>query len=187
MARGELRSRRAGWAIAALILALLAINGRSVGQGCSELRPLHAGELAPDFEVRSVDAEGKLANPLSLSSLRGKVVVLDFWATWCGPCRASMPVLDEIARKYEDQGLVVLSVNTEGPRLARAAREMANELAPATTLTSDHGPVSALYHVTTIPHMLVIDREGRVRWVHRGFTSASRLRSGLVEAIGPLL
>ena len=177
MTRAEQRSRRAGWAAMALILGLFLVNGSSVARGCNELRPLHAGELAPAFELRSVDGQGALAGKISLSSMRGKVIVLDFWATWCGPCRASMPVLNELARTYKGRGLVVLSVNTEGPGMARAAREMANELAPATTLASDHGPVSALYQVTTIPHMLVIDREGRVRWVHRGFTSASRFSS----------
>jgi thiol-disulfide isomerase/thioredoxin len=183
----DLRSRRAGWAVLALIVGLLAVNGTSVGRGCNSLRPLRAGELAPDFEVRSVDAEGRLGGKFSLSSMHGKVIIVDFWATWCGPCRASMPVLDEVARTYKGQDLVVLSLNTEGPRMARAAREMANELAPSTILASDHGPVSALYKVTTIPHMLVIDREGRVRWVHRGFTSPARLRSDLHNAIRPLL
>ena len=98
-----------------------------------------------------------------------------------------MPVLEAIASRYKDQGLVVLSLNTEGERLARKARTMADELSPSVTLASDNGPVSQLYKVTTIPHMLVIDREGRVRWVHRGFVSASGLREGLNEAIGPLL
>ncbi len=183
----ELRARRAGWAVLAMTLLLLGVNGVKLGRGCGELRPLHAGELAPDFEVRSVTEGGELGSALTLSSLRGKVVVLDFWATWCGPCRASMPVLNELASTYKDQGLVVLSLNTEGPRLARAARKMANELAPNTKLASDHGPVSALYKVTTIPHMLVIDREGQVRWVHRGFGTAAGLRKGLAAAIRPLL
>jgi thiol-disulfide isomerase/thioredoxin len=181
------RSRRAGLVVVALAAVLLGINGISVGKGCGELRPLHAGELAPDFEVARISANGQLGPKFTLHSLRGQVVVLDFWATWCGPCRASMPVLGELAETYKDRGLVVLSLNTEGPRLALAARKMADELSPQVMLASDNGPVSQLYSVTTIPHMLVIDREGRVSWVHRGFSGASALRDGLKDAIRPLL
>lgn len=183
----QARVRRAGLGVIALGLIVLGLNTASVAKGCSSLRPLHTGELAPDFELRSISEQGELGPRLRLSSLQGQVVILDFWATWCGPCRASMPVLEELASRYKDQGLVVLSLNTEGARLARDARKMADELSPSVKLLSDNGPVSQLYKVTTIPHMLVIDRTGRVRWVHRGFVSAARLRDGLDDAIRPLL
>jgi thiol-disulfide isomerase/thioredoxin len=186
-AKEEKRSRRAGWGVVGLAALVLAFNGRSAVQNCSTLRPVHAGEMAPDFQVAAIDARGALGPTRSLSSFRGQVVVLDFWATWCGPCRASMPVLEDMARKYGDQGLVVLSLNTEGSEVAPAARAMADDLSPSVELMSDNGAVSALYKVTTIPHMLVIDREGQVQWVHRGFVNASRLRDGLDDAIAPLL
>jgi thiol-disulfide isomerase/thioredoxin len=173
--------------VVAIATALLGLNGSSVAKGCGALRPLHEGEIAPDFEVRSIAANGELGPSFTLQSLRGQVVILDFWATWCGPCRASMPVLGELADTYKDEGVIVLSLNTEGKRLAPAARKMADELSPQVQLASDNGPVSQLYKVTTIPHMLVINREGRVSWVHRGFTSASALRDGLNDAIRPLL
>jgi thiol-disulfide isomerase/thioredoxin len=183
----QARARRAGLGVIALGLIVLGLNAISVGKGCNSLRPLHAGEAAPDFEVQSINERGEMGPRFRLSSLQGQVVILDFWATWCGPCRASMPVLEELASRYKDQGLVVLSLNTEGPRLAHDARKMADELSPSVKLLSDNGPVSQLYKVTTIPHMLVIDRAGRVRWVHRGFVSAAGLRDGLDDAIRPLL
>lgn len=185
--RAEHDSRRVGLGVIGLAALLLVINGFSAGKDCSSLRPVHAGEMAPDFKVASVDARGALGPAISLSSLRGKVVILDFWATWCSPCRASMPVLEDMATTYKDQGLVVLSLNTEGAESARAARSMVDELAPSVKLMSDNGRVSLLYKVTTIPHMLVIDREGQVQWVHRGFVGSSSLHDGLTEAVTPLL
>ena len=98
-----------------------------------------------------------------------------------------MPVLEEIATLYGDKGVRVLSVNTEGFGLARAARAMVEQLSPSALLVSDDGSASRLYNVSTIPHMLVIDRQGTVRWVKRGFGSASALRSDLRSVIEELL
>jgi thiol-disulfide isomerase/thioredoxin len=134
-----------------------------------------------------IDALGRPGEVISLASLKGQVVLLDFWATWCGPCQESMPVVEEMARKYSDRGFTVLSLNTEGPGTAAAARRMTQRLAPSVLLATDSGAASSVFNVTTIPHMLVIDREGIVRLVHRGLRSASALRADLQAAIEPLL
>lgn len=181
------RSRYAGWGVVALSAALLVLNGISAARDCSSLRPVHAGEPAPDFSVPQITATGSLGPRVSLSSHRGSVVILDFWATWCGPCQASMPVLEELAQRYGDRGLVVVSVNTEGRSKAPAARAMVDERAPSARLLSDSGHAASLYKVTTIPYILVIDRQGRVHRVHRGFGTASGLRSDLIDAIEALL
>ena len=184
---GVTRSIRAGWIVLAITGALLAVNGGAAIRDCQSLRPVHEGEEAPNFSVPTIDARGQLGPDFSLSASRGEVIVLDFWATWCGPCKASMPVLEDIAESYADRGVRVISINTEGAGAAQRARRMANQLAPSLELVSDTGVASALYKVNTIPHMLIIDREGTVRWVHRGMGSAGGLRRDLEKATKALL
>lgn len=183
----EKRSIRAGWAVAAIIGALLVLNGGAALEDCQSLRPVHEGEEAPNFSVPRINEQGRLAADFTLSETRGQVVILDFWATWCGPCKASMPVLEDIATTYADQGVRVISVNTEGAGAAQRARRMVDRLAPSVELLSDTGVAASLYKVHTIPHMLILDRQGTVRWVHGGMGTAAGLRRDLVRTIKPLL
>ncbi len=98
-----------------------------------------------------------------------------------------MPVLEGIAKEYAGQGVLVLSINTEGRSMGRQARQMVDRLAPTAVLLSDQGQAASLYKVNTIPHMLVLDRHGTVAWVHRGMGSSAALRSDLKKAIEALL
>ena len=181
------RSIRAGWVVAGILGALLVLNGGAAVRDCQSLRPVHEGEEAPDFSIPTIAANGNLGPSFTLTETRGDIVVLDFWATWCGPCKASMPVLNGIAQKYADRGVRVVSVNTEGTGASQKARNMANRLSPSLELVSDTGIASSLYKVNTIPHMLIIDRAGTVRWVHRGMGTTAQLRRGLEKAIEALL
>lgn len=181
------RSIRAGWVIAAILGGLLVLNGGAAVRDCQSLRPVHEGEPAPDFSIPSIAASGALGPSFTLSEAKGEIIVLDFWATWCGPCKASMPVLNGIAQTYADRGVRVVSVNTEGTGAAQKARRMADRLAPSVDLVSDTGMASSLYKVNTIPHMLIVDREGTVRWVHRGMGTTAQLRKDLERAIEALL
>ena len=181
------RSRRAGWVVVMLLTLLFALNGVSALQSCHSLRPVHEGELAPEFAMPQINSDGSLGAAFSLSQTRGSIVVLDFWATWCGPCKASMPVLEGIAKEYADQGVLVLSINTEGRSMARQARQMVDRLAPTVLLLSDQGQAASLYKVNTIPHMLILGRNGMVRWVHRGMGTSAGLRNDLKKTIEALL
>tara|TARA_R110002096_G_scaffold299503_6_gene494185 strand:+ start:86295 stop:86855 length:561 start_codon:yes stop_codon:yes gene_type:complete len=181
------RSIRAGWVVFAILAALLALNGGAAVRDCQSLRPVHEGEEAPNFSIPTITANGDLGPSFTLAESRGDIIVLDFWATWCGPCKASMPVLNGIAKKYASQGVRVVSINTEGGGASQAARKMANRLAPSLELASDTGIASSLYKVNTIPHMLIVDRAGTVRWVHRGMGTTAQLRRDLERAIEALL
>ena len=121
------------------------------------------GQPAPDFVLRTLDN----AN-LRLSEHLGEVVVLNFWATWCGPFRQEMPLLDELYNKYRRAGLVLLSINLDDA--ADRAAEMASALKVTYPVLLDtRKEVSRAYAVGTMPVTVLIDREGVVRYVSEGY------------------
>ena len=115
------------------------------------------GYLAPDFSLRNLKG-----NYESLDSYRGQVVVLNFWATWCAPCRVEMPSFEKLYRRYRSEGVAVLAVTLDknaGPKIKSFVDEY--ELS-FPILLDEEGEVERLYPSMTIPFTYVIDREGRV-------------------------
>jgi peroxiredoxin len=142
------------------LLALLLL-GPAVGIPASLL----VGQPAPDFALRSWDG----AN-VRLSEHSGEVVLINFWATWCGPCRQEMPLLDEIYGKYRRAGLVLFSVNLDEESNLDSAREMAKTLRVSYPVLFDaRKEVSRAYQASTMPLTVLIDREGVVRYVSEGY------------------
>lgn len=123
---------------------------------------------APDFTLR--DLKG---NQVSLSDFRGQPVVLNFWATWCAPCRAEIPHLEALYTKYKDQGLVVLGLNTETDYMK--VKHFAEPQISYTVLL-DAGPQSEGYDVRGIPYTYYIDREGIIRDSSVGFGPGDEVR-----------
>ena len=128
---------------------------------------LESGAPAPAVSVP------RLADPQStvvLAELRGQVVYVDFWASWCVPCRTSMPALDALYRKHRERGFVVVGVNKDAER-ADAQRFLAR-VPVSFPLVADEGDRAArAFEVKAMPSGYLIDRSGIVRRVHRGFTS----------------
>ena len=117
---------------------------------------------APDFALPQLDGQ-----TVSLSGLRGRVVLIEFWATWCGPCRFSLPSLDVIFKRYRDRGVTVLLVNQgeeAGKVLAWAGRRFT-----APILLDRDGQVGTRYGVQGIPRLFIVDAEGRVAYEHQGY------------------
>jgi peroxiredoxin len=122
--------------------------------------PLAVGTPAPDWTLR--DPAG---NEHTLSSLRGRVVLMDFWATWCGPCRAAMPAVQAIHDKYAQRGVVVLGIDfMDGGK----ATEFMNKNRYSYTLLLDGDAVGARYGVQGIPVFFVIGRDGKIAYRHQG-------------------
>ena len=119
------------------------------------------GKHAPDFTLR--DLKG---TQVSLSALKGKPVVLNFWATWCMPCRAEIPHLEELYTKYKDQGLMVLGANTETDYM-KVKRFAQSRISYSVLL--DGSTQSQEYDVKGIPCTYYIDRKGIVRYRSVGF------------------
>jgi len=113
------------------------------------------GHLAPDFVLNTLDGR-----EVRLSDHRGHVVFLNFWATWCGPCKVEMPTMERLYREYRRQGFAILAVSgdPEGPAVTKPYRE-----ALGLTFTIAHDPdavVMRLYGVRTLPVTYLVDREG---------------------------
>ena len=122
-----------------------------------------AGLPAPDFALKSSTGEN-----LRLSEYRGDVVMINFWATWCGPCRQEMPLLDQLYTRYERVGFSLLGVNIDDD--SSRAMDMMKELGVSFPVLFDaRKEVSQLYNVDAMPVTVLVDREGNVRYVHKGY------------------
>jgi thiol-disulfide isomerase/thioredoxin len=105
---------------------------------------------------------------LRLAEQRGRVVMVNFWATWCGPCRQEMPQLDRLYQKYKSSGFVLLGVNVDED--VRKATDVAAKLGVTFPVLLDTDKaVSKLYDLSTMPSTVIIDRDGKVRYFHRGY------------------
>ena len=121
------------------------------------------GQAAPDFALKSSTGEN-----LRLSEYRGDVVMVNFWATWCGPCRQEMPLLDDLYTKYGRVGFTLLGVNIDDD--SRRAMKMIEELSVSFPVLFDESKsVSKLYEVEAMPVTVLVDKEGIVRHVHHGY------------------
>jgi len=141
-----------------LATAVLAIASAGV---VAALPPV--GKPAPDFAAKSDSGRN-----VRLSELRGQVVLINFWASWCSPCRQELPLLSKIYTQYRGAGFALLAVNVDDNR--KDAESMLKRLdLKFPTLFDGNKKVAKLYGVDTMPATLVIDRDGRVRYVHRGY------------------
>jgi len=122
-----------------------------------------SAELAPDFALKSLSGTNQ-----RLSEHRGEVVLVNFWATWCGPCRQEMPLLNQIYQRYHAVGFEMLGVNIDDT--SGRATDMARTLGVSfPVLFDDTKAVSRQYKVNTMPTTLLIGRDGTVRYRHEGY------------------
>jgi thiol-disulfide isomerase/thioredoxin len=127
------------------------------------------GREAPKFKLP--DLSGQV---VSLDQYKGKVVMLDFWATWCGPCRMSMPILESLQKEYSND-LTLLAINLQEPR--DGVRDFVREQSiHSRVLLDEDGAVGEIYGAGSIPMQVLIDRTGTVRYIVLGVRSSAELR-----------
>ena len=170
--------------VAGLVVAFSLFMGLFVlpylGAKKAEASPL-VGQPAPDFLLpyASPDQQGKTQR---LSDLQGQAVVLDFWASWCGPCRAQSPVLARVAKAFASQQLRVLGVGTSDDR-GSITRFLSNEPLGYSSVFDDQEVASSLYHVRSLPTLVLIAKDGTVRAVATGFADEAELTRLVKDAL----
>lgn len=133
--------------------------------GAATLAPAAVPQsAAPDFTLRTMDGKN-----LRLQEQRGRVVMINFWATWCAPCRQEMPHLAKLYDKYRGSGFELLAVNVDEEQAKAVGLAQKLNLKFPVLFDGEKKQVSGLYDLKAMPSTVIIDRDGRVRHVHRGY------------------
>jgi cytochrome c-type biogenesis protein len=152
--------------------------------GCKQsdaFRPLQVGDEAPDFAARMLDG-----SEVSLTDLRGKVVLLNVWATWCVPCRKEMPALERLHQELGDDGLVVLAVSVDAAGAEDAVNAFVAERGIGFDIALDpSGGVQEIFRTMGVPESFLIDREGRItrRWIGEFDPESDDTRASVAAAL----
>jgi thiol-disulfide isomerase/thioredoxin len=171
-------------ALACLLMIALAL-ALPLSSGAQDPPPLPVGSHAPAFVTTTLGGK-----PLSLRSLRGKVVLLDYWATWCGPCRMATPTLQALHRTYGPRGLSVVGLSVDDAGTVAQVPAFVKQYHITYTVSASpslNGKAAAAYHVTGIPSQYLIDKKGIVRWSQDGYSPneskelSARIRTLLAE------
>ena len=175
------REPRDRWGrVALLAIALVAVVAAI---GYTGRPPLpEPGSASPRVELALLDGES-----VGLDAWRGKVVLLDFWATWCPPCIASMPIVQRVASDLADEGVIAVAVNGD---VADRREELVRHFLRKHDLGDlrvalDDGSAARAFSVTALPTMVVIGRDGNVAASHRGAVDEATLRALLAKALEP--
>lgn len=161
--------------ILVLGLAWIGLSADHLGVSTNGLVPApQKGFLAPDFSLETMSGQ-----QVHLSSLRGQVVIVNLWASWCGPCRLEMPAFKKLHEEYGEQGLVILAVNSTAQDTPSAVEAFVAEFQlPFTVLLDYDGTVSRLYKLTALPTTFFIGRDGIIsRVIVGGPLAESTLRA----------
>jgi thiol-disulfide isomerase/thioredoxin len=148
-----------------IVILLLCLSGFLLLAQCSKEKE-SSTSLAPDFTLQTLDGQD-----ITLSQLKGKVVLLDFWATWCGPCRESIPHLIQLYKDYHGNGFELVGMDLDRGDVETVRRFVQSLNIPYPILVTPDD-VARSYKVSGIPATILIDKEGRIRERMAGFSSA---------------
>jgi thiol-disulfide isomerase/thioredoxin len=176
------RALVAGGAVVALCVLTAAGSSADIAAQAERLRPALPGDPLPDTKLPWLDpAHTQGAKSFTPKSYEGKVLLLDFWASWCKPCRKAMPELSALQKELGEQGLVVVGVNRE-PYARKKGRTAYRDLAPDFPSALDTRGYGEKLGLTSLPTSYIIDKKGVLRHLHLGYTEPETVRAE-VEAL----
>jgi cytochrome c biogenesis protein CcmG/thiol:disulfide interchange protein DsbE len=155
------------------------ILGIFLAAGCAQSPP-RENVTAPDFQLKTLDG-----STVTLSALKGRPVLLNFWATWCGPCRSEMPYLQQLSddTKWQARGLVLLAVNLEESE-ATVRKFMGDNGFSFTVLLDTAGEAGRLYNISAIPTTHIIDKDGIIKNSRTGaFAGKAQIEQAISSSI----
>ena len=144
--------------------------------GTADPAPRFVGKLAPDFRLRNLDGK-----QVALSSYKGNSVLLDFWATWCDPCRAELPIFQKLHRELGSKHFAIVAVDV-GENSETVAKYVRGEKFTFPVLLDENEPVKSQYRLIVFPSLVVIDKRGRIRDFIGGALTENKLRAALMSA-----
>ena len=164
-----------GFAGVFLVLAMMVVA--CAGPGAGAAQGVNQGNQARDFTLETLEGD-----ELSLRDYRGNVVLVNFWATWCAPCRDEIPDIQATYEAYQDDGFVVLGVNVE------ESRQQVEPFVTALGMTypvllDETGQVLKMYRAIGLPMSVILDRDGVIQVRHIGYVTAAQLERYLVQLL----
>lgn len=186
MTESNLPPRKRRWEIlmlvslaAGILWTVVSRVPSAVGAPLSSSPSPREGFLAPDFTLDTLDG-----TKVTLSELRGKIVLINLWATWCPPCRAEMPALENAYKQYKDSGVVVLGLNVTNQDSEKDIPPFVDEFGLTFPILLDRdGSVSALYQLKGLPTTYFVNREGIIRTVVVGGPMNETFIRSKIEAL----
>lgn len=186
MTESNLPSQKKRWEIlmlvslaAGILWTVVSRVPSAVGAPLSSSPSPREGFLAPDFTLDTLDG-----TKITLSDLRGKIVVINLWATWCPPCRAEMPALENAYKQYKDSGVVVLGLNVTNQDSESKVPRFVDEFGLTFPILLDRdGSVSALYQLRGLPTTYFVNRAGIIRTVVVGGPMSETFFRSKIEAL----
>lgn len=177
-----MQSTRRIWfaGILALGLVWIWLSADRLGVSTNGLIPApQKGFLAPDFTLQTLDGK-----TVALSDLRGQAVIVNLWASWCGPCRLEMPAFKKVYAEYKDRDLVILAVNSTSQDTVSAVSKFMDEYQlPFPVLLDTDGTVSRLYRLSALPSTFFIGRDGVITKVVIGGPLAESTLRAEIESL----
>ena len=161
--------------VVAVLLLVAVLLGACAGAESAGSTGVNQGNLAADFTLETIEG-----TEVSLSDYRGNVVMINFWATWCPPCRAEIPDFEAAYQARQEHGFVVLGINVEEPR--EAVLPFAQAIGMSYPVLLDRGgQVLKMYRAPGLPISLILDRDGVIRVRHVGFLTKDQLEKYLAQ------